>query len=248
MEASYTNVAEDRPTRARRGKMHAAPRKELLNYLPAIYQERDDGQESKFVGRLLTPFENILLGSGEQGTSKSGEEELARGLEEEVAELPKLFDPWETPKEFLPWLASWVGLSFRPELSEDRRRKLLANIVPLYRIRGTRRYLEELLQLCVDAFATVSDAEIPGLQVGEYSTVGVDAYIEGGPPHFFLVTLVAPKLAQEEKEKQVAIAHSVIERAKPAHTFYELSVTAPRWKLGTHSRVGIDTVVGSSES
>jgi hypothetical protein len=81
------------------------------------------------------------------------------------------------------------------------------------------------------------------MQFGVHATVGDDTYIGGGPPYFFSVILVAPKLSQQEKEKQLAIAHSVIELAKPAHTFYELSIVSPRMQFGVHSTVGLDTVL-----
>ncbi len=358
-QAKHSRAVADRPLKAKRAGKAVAARK-LLEYLPAIYQETNEGEESTFVGRLLTPFEIVLLGGGEEDASqleevarvqeklakareeawkaetpeqkaqsladlrtkakgliekirqalaepknrkmlkadpkakaeieaklrdldqqygdavKSAEniggdpdlqdrarkdfddvcteaeildgevsEKLTKSLEEEIAALPELFDPGETPEEFLPWLASWAALSFRPELDETRRRRLLARIIQLYRIRGTRKYLEDLLQLCVDASVSVNDAEIPGFQLEKHSTVGVDAYIGGGPPHFFSVTLVAPKLSWAEKEKQIAIARSIIELAKPAHTFYELSADFPQFEIGVHSRVGIDTALGA---
>lgn len=245
MHSKHSKAVADRPVKAKRAGKAVAARK-LLEYLPAIYQETNEGEESTFVGQLLTPFGRILLG-GEEDASELGDVELKKGLEEEIAALPELFDPGKTPEEFLPWLASWAALSFRPELDETRRRRLLARIIQLYRIRGTRKYLEDLLQLCVDASVSVNDAEIPGFQLERHSTVGVDAYIGGGPPHFFSVTLRAPKLSWEEKEKQIAIAHSIIELAKPAHTFYELSVDSPQFQIGVHSTVGVDTVLGAPE-
>jgi phage tail-like protein len=223
----------------------------LLDYLPAIYHERDEPEAPSFLALFLRAFERILLGGAElkqEDTAEDPSETIEDGLEEEIAALPLLLGPWETPEEFLPWLASWAALSYHPYLSIDRRRRLLANIIPLYRLRGTRKYMEDILRLCVDAFISVSDAEIPGFQVQSHSTVGVDTYIGGGPPHFFSVRLVAPKLNQHEKEIQVAIAHSIIELAKPAHTFYELSLVSPRMQVGVHSTVGLDTVLGPASS
>jgi phage tail-like protein len=226
-------------------------RPHLMEYLPSIYQERDPAHPKTFLGQFLLVFEKVLLGLDEDPQSsgtESGEvkpevEEEIEALGEEIARMHTLFDPAETPEEFLPWLAGWAALSLRYDLSSSRRRKLLAKIIPLYRIRGTRKYLEELLLSCVDAVVSVSDAELPPMQVGAHATVGSDTYIGGGPPYFFSVILVAPKLSQEQKEKQTAIAHSVIELAKPAHTFYELSIVSPRMQFGVHSTVGLDTVL-----
>jgi phage tail-like protein len=231
----------------------------LMEYLPSIYQEAEPARPKTFLGQFLLVFEKVLLGldedlhplrdahgdgeEREESKSEAEAEEEIEGLGEKIAGLHTLFDPAVTPEEFLPWLAGWAALSLRFDLSSARKRKLLANIIPLYRIRGTRKYVEELLMLCVDAVVSVSDAELPPLQIGVHSTLDSDTYIGGGPPYFFSVTLVAPKLTQQQKEKQMAIAHSVIELAKPAHTFYELSIVSPRMQFGVHSTVGLDTVL-----
>lgn len=218
----------------------------LMEYLPAIYQESDPGHPQTFLGQFLLAFEKVLVGLG--GPGVEGRDDLVghtdvEGLGEKIAKLHRIFDPLETPEDFLPWLAGWAALSLRSDLSPTRKRKLLTNIVPLYRIRGTRRYLEELLTLCVNAMASVSDVEIPAFQLEKHSTLGLDSYIGGGAPFFFSVTLVAPRLNDREKEKQLAIARSVVELAKPAHTTYELSIASPRMELGIHSTIGIDTVL-----
>jgi phage tail-like protein len=227
------------------------PRPHLMEHLPAIYQEQDPAHPKSFLGQFLLVFEKVLLGLDKDPQPAEAESEEAQpevqqeieGLGEEIARLHTLFDPEETPEEFLSWLAGWAALSLRYDLSSARKRKLLAKIIPLYRIRGTRKYLEEMLSSCVDAVVSVSDAEEPPMQFGVHATVGDDTYIGGGPPYFFSVILVAPKLSQQEKEKQLAIAHSVIELAKPAHTFYELSIVSPRMQFGVHSTVGLDTVL-----
>jgi len=227
----------------------------LMEYLPAIYQEADPIHPQTFLGRFLLAFEKVLLGLQEKTADAGGvviRDVIAHGdnegLGEKIAGLHRIFDPMQTPEEFLPWLAGWAALSLRPELSSTRKRKLLANIIPLYRIRGTRRYLEELLTLCVDAIVAVVDVDIPAFQLETHSTLGLDTYIGGGPPCFFSVRLVAPKLNEREKETQLALAHTIVELAKPAHTTYELSMAAPQMEVGIHSMIGIDTVLGTPTS
>jgi phage tail-like protein len=218
--------------------------KKLLDYLPDIYDDADDRQHPSFLGQYLRVFERVLFGVS--GSGDDANTDIGPGLEEEVARIPLLLDPKETDDKFLPWLANWVALSFHPDLSEPRRRRLLEKIVRLYRIRGTRRYIEDLLSICVDAFVTVTENEIEELQVEDHSTVGVDTYVGGGPPHFFSVRLVAPNLTEEQKESQVGIAHMMLALAKPAHTSYELGLFAPRMQIGNHSTVGVNTVLSAS--
>ena len=65
-----------------------------LQYLPAIFSE------DPFLARFLLAFEKILTGL--QGS----ENEPERGLEQIIADIPTLFDPDETPEEFLDWLGA----------------------------------------------------------------------------------------------------------------------------------------------
>ncbi len=221
---------------------------QLLEYLPAIYQEADDSGRRPFLNYFLLAFEKISLGREdgifpEEADSRREAEATFQGLEEEIASLHLLFDPDETPEDFLTWLGSWAALSLRAGLSLLRRRRLVANIIPLYRIRGTKKYVEDLLRLHLDAASSVSDAQLPQLQVALHSTIGKDTYLGGGPPHFFRVTLVFPKEDPLEVAVQSQIARSVVDLAKPAHTYYELDVMSPRMQVGVHSTVGFDTIL-----
>lgn len=222
--------------------------KQLIDYLPLIYRDENEDNQPGFVSLYLRAFERILFGGAAlKALDPTGTGDvIGDGLEEEVAAIPSLFDPLRTRPDFLPWLASWVGLSFHPDLSEERRRRLLANIVPLYRIRGTRKYIEQLLNLSLDLFVSVDDTGVPAFQIGDYSTVGDDTYVDGGPPFFFSVRLIAPQLDRAAAEVQMSIAHEILALAKPAHTSYKLSLASPRFQVGVHSTVGSDTLLSSS--
>ena len=228
------------------------PKKNLLEYLPAIYQEPEQEGAPSLLGRLLRAYERILLDVDRGAEDADAEEENRRiedePLEKKIAHLHLFFNAHETPEEFLNWLAGWAALSFRPELSVSKRRKLLAQIIPLYRIRGTRKYLEEILRVCLDAIPSVNDHEMPAMQIGTHSTVGRDSYLGGGPPHFFRVQVIAPKLNAAELETQCRLAVSLIELNKPAHTYYELEIVSRQMQVGTHSTVGLDTILGPEAS
>lgn len=217
----------------------------LLNYLPAMYVERDFGEEARahedFLGSFLLAFEEILLG---RSHGKEPEETVSHhGLEEIIARIHTLFDPQYTPDEFLPWLAGWAALSFPPGLANSRKRRLIAQIIPLYEIRGTKKYLQRLLALCLGGTPQVDDEGLPAMQVGVHSTLGADTYVGGGAPHFFRVVLPLPHKESLHLEEELGLAHDVIQRAKPAHTAYELEIVFPRMQIGVHSTVGFDTIL-----
>lgn len=234
----------------------------MLDYLPSLYRGAEEGafeaksvlpEEGGFLKQFLAAFEKVLLGLKDRGHPFVDEDdemlyEDIVPLAEEVSRLHLIFDPMETPEEFLPWLSNWAALSLREEWGASRKRKLLARAIPLYRIRGTRRYLEEILTLCVDALVTVTDIEVPPMQIGTHSTVGDDTHLGGGAPYFFRVRLLAPKLTDDQLERQTRIAHEITQLSKPAHTRYELEFVSPLMQVGVHSTVGYDTVLGAAAS
>jgi phage tail-like protein len=204
-----------------------------MNYLPAVYHEADAA--THFLRNFLLAFETVLLGDEETAHTKkrrgSEHADHIEGLEQCIARLHEFFSPEKTREDFLPWLASWVALELRSDLPFERRRALLANIVPLYQIRGTKKYLEELLRLYLDTPVVVDDNELPRFQIAVHSTVGRDTNIDGGPPHFFRVRLELSG-TEREVEVQTHMAREVIDGAKPAHTVYSLEVI--RRKLESH--------------
>ena len=174
--------------------------------LPAIY--RDD----PFLSRYLWAFERVLL-----------------GIEEGIAQLPALFDPAQAPPEFLPWLSSWIAFASRGDFSIAQQRRFIARIAPLYRRRGTKENLRELLTIF---------------------THGAIPTIEEDPatPHFFRVTMRLPSDTPEAQLRQSSIAHALIDLEKPAHTYYELQLLFPTMQIGVTSTIGVDTLLGTYPS
>jgi|HubBroStandDraft_6_1064221.scaffolds.fasta_scaffold510995_2 phage tail-like protein len=170
----------------------------LLQYLPAIYQQEP------FLGCFLLAFELLLLGCDDAIPLKG-----VRGLEQSVAGIATYFDPYHTPADFLPWLASWTAFSLRFNLDEPQQRQFIANIIPLYRSRGTKANLNELLRIFTDPQKiTITDVPPP----------------EGGPPddHRFLVTVQLKSATPDARRRQMQIARAIIELEKPAHTSFVL--------------------------
>ena len=99
----------------------------LLRRLPAVYAE--EREPADFLGRFLAPLDGLL-----------------HDLDLRAVCRDILVDPWGTPAEALDWLASFVGLVLDGRWAMAARRRLVAEIVPLYRRRGTlwsvARYLE----------------------------------------------------------------------------------------------------------
>lgn len=223
------------------------PRSTLLEYLPAIYQEGEnrearakvDWQRAKtpeynrpFLDDYLLPYEQLLLkGDGEQV-----------GIEQLIERMPEVFDPLETDERLLSWLAKWAAFKVRGDVPTDRIRRILGQIIGLYRIRGTKEYIETLLELFVDAAATVIDG-VPEFEIARHSTIGVNACLGGGAPYFFRVFLRFSASTAGRAEFQARLASEIIELAKPAHTTFELEVVLPRMQIAVRSTINQDTIL-----
>src|SRR4030095_17018787 len=74
-------------------------------------------------------------------------ETIFEGLDQEIDQLFRYFDPQLTQKGFLPWLASWVNLSLDDDVSEDRVRRFIQRSPHLYNRKGTPEALIEFLEI-----------------------------------------------------------------------------------------------------
>jgi P2-related tail formation protein len=210
----------------------------LLQYLPAIYWE------DPFMGQFLLAFEKILLGRADwPAAKKTGQNEKPlpgqpdekpdpdlnpKGLEEIIDGLAKLYDPLVTPDEFLPWLSKWTALSLRADMTLEQQRKFIAQIIQIYKYRGTQANLVKLLELFLTA--------TPAIEVRD-----------DDPPYFFRVKITLPRRNAEFIIRQREIAQALIELEKPAHTDYALTVNTPTLQIATYSTVGVDTLLGTTE-
>jgi phage tail-like protein len=180
-----------------------------LSYLPAIY----DGDE--VINRFLMLFESFW-----------------GPLERQINNIPYYLDPDLTPAHFLPWLASWVDLTFATHWTEAQRRALLRSAVSLYRKRGTKGALKEYLEIYTGQTPEIIEKQannfrLKRVPVGRGAALGAN-----NQPHTFIVKLRLPPFSTElppaEREQRELERHRTIERIieaeKPAHTGFTLEI------------------------
>lgn len=107
-----------------------------IKYLPAIYQR--DSQQREIMERFLSLFESFFSNS-----------------EEGINNLSAYFDPEALPEEWLPWLASWLGLELNANWSVQKQRQAIGRAFESYAKQGTADGLREALQ-----FFTAVDAVV----------------------------------------------------------------------------------------
>jgi phage tail-like protein len=174
-----------------------------LDHLPAVFRE------DEFAGKFLLAFEAVLTGADD-----------VEGLEQIIGRIAGYLDPGTTDEDFLPWLAGWVALSLRADWDADTKRGFIQEAVPLYRQRGTLAGLQRMLEIYLRPI---------GDQVTRDDVVIFDQFDE--PAHFFQVQLTLSDANPARLRGTQEIARAIIDREKPAHTFYALKVVIPTMRL-----------------
>jgi phage tail-like protein len=128
--------------------------------------------------------------------------------------LEAYIDPMLAPEDFLGWLALWMGAELDETWPLERRRRLVATAIDLYRRRGTAAGLRAQLEVCTGA--TVDIAESGGVAWSQ--THG--GALPGEP---------VPRLAVRVTfDGDTAVSQRAVEAlvagAKPAHVLHHLEV------------------------
>ncbi|MBI9044421.1 MAG: hypothetical protein JEZ06_08045 [Anaerolineaceae bacterium] len=207
-----------------------------LEYLPTVFQEVVDGNGYS-IGCFLQAFEKIL--SVGWNDDQNGSHYL--GLEEILSNIHRYFNPGpgnteenRAPNDFLPWLAEWVALDLRDDWKSEAKRRFIQRIVSLYRIRGTKAGLEEMLHTYTNMKVKVHETDTSGTP---YS------------PHHFRVEVYFPTRTDDRYESRARmnrIARAIINQEKPAHTIcIDLNIVVQTLQVGKFSTVGFDTMLGT---
>jgi phage tail-like protein len=204
----------------------------VKNYLPELYHETvfppdseqgtanssDAATPADFLERFLDNFEGVLT-----------------EMEDRVAASYLLTQAVSAQDDSLPWLASWIGLSFDPTFPKDRRRELLQAAPDLFERRGTLAGMQKALDVATGGmagngsiivveefrlrrtFATIlgakieddSDPLLPGLSRSANSYVG-DTLFLGDEHRKEFLALFGPQVLQGLSPQQLAQAQQAI--------------------------------------
>ena len=78
-----------------------------------------------------------------------------------IDRIVDLTDPLLCDSSFLPWLASWVGFELDQSLPVHQQRELVRRAIRLFRTRGTRLGIEEMVRVLTSAPVRVSERRRP---------------------------------------------------------------------------------------
>ncbi|CAG7640719.1 phage tail protein [Paenibacillus allorhizosphaerae] len=214
------NGTEQKSPAIRRMRVYF-PRTSYLQYLPAVYQEDPDG--TRFLERFLSLFAVFF-----------------DGMEEEIAGISKYFDVETSPEEFLKWLASWLGIAVNDLWTERQIRELIRQAPTLYRQRGTRKAIGDLLHIYTGSRPfIVEHFEIRKLlEKSEWKSMLTELYTDN--PYCFCILLEQKHMATEKQRQMI---QTIVNEQKPAHTEMKLVVLQPWMFMDMHTYLGINSIL-----
>ena len=104
------------------------PAASWIDYMPRIYRNSDG--DTHFLERYLGIFQTIY-----------------EEIDSEIEDMAHRFDPESAESDFLKWLAGWLDIKDTGLWTEEQLRKLIMNAVRLYRMRGTKQALSDIIEI-----------------------------------------------------------------------------------------------------
>ena len=163
----------------------------LIDLMPAVYVE--DAMSRELTGGLDTVLAPVFL---------------------TLDCLDAYVSPHLAPEDFLPWLASWVGITLADSWPTDLRRDVVATAVARHRDRGTRRGLQEHLELLTRGEVEIEDS---GGTVWS-DDPDVEPPGEPAPALRVVVRVDDPALLDEDRLR------AEVREARPVHVPFTLEV------------------------
>lgn len=197
------------------------PKETWLQYLPEVYQADPAGRS--FTERFLGIFQSLY-----------------DDLDQDIRQVARYFDPDVVGGEYLEWLAGWLDVEDGYLWPEEKLRTLVRRGMELYRIRGSRRYVAEMVKLYTGREPWVveySQVEPFFTDVGR-SALLRELYGEGP----YMVTMILEGDALESNDAYKALLR-IIDNAKPAWVEVNLVVLTPYLFLDKYSYLGINSTL-----
>ncbi len=227
------------------------PSHDLLRRLPKTFS-RDD-RVASFLRRYLMLFDGAL-----------------GDLEARAEQRKALLDPYVTPEEALPWLASFLGLTLDERWPVAARRRLIDEIPELWRKRGTLAGLTGFLEIYLgrppvivehyrlrglggallsgDEQSTLFSGSVVGANMRVGGAVGEagDRPLSGDlasafATHAHRFSVMIPAVLPPEG---MDVVRHVLETQRPAHTIYELCTASSGMRVGYGLHVELLSVIG----
>lgn len=160
--------------------------------LPALYQQEDD-----FALRFTAALDEVIA-------------PVMLALDN----LDAYLDPLLAPRDFLEWMANWVGIDLDETWPEHKQREQVGSAVNLYRWRGTKKGLNDVIRLYCDVDPEIID------NGGASFSDGPTGPLPGSPTPSLHVRITVPAGRDVDESR----LHELVSTAKPAHLPHTIEV------------------------
>ena len=191
----------------------------MIAYLPPIYQQ--DEEHSPFLERFLAMFSTFF-----------------DDMEDKIDRISSHFDPDAVSGTYLEWLGRWLAITDHEAWGETKLRKLIKQAPELYKLRGTREGLMNMLKIYTGSEPFLLEY-FQFKQMQETSELRqLFAQLYGDNPYCFCIML-KPEFVRTDAQRLTI--EQIIEDQKPAYTEGKLIVLQPWMYADMHTYLGINT-------
>ena len=202
------------------------PAESWIDRLPRIYRssEKENGFLERYLGIFQTLYEEI---------------------ENEIDRIADRFDPESAESGFLQWLAEWLDISDCSVWEEEKLRKLLLSALRLYRSRGTKESVSEVVELYTGEKPFIVENFQLLQQTGEPVDDRAQTSMYGNDPYKVFV-LVRSDVIKSNADKDAL--WRIIRGMMPLTVNFELKILEPYVFLDQYSYLGVNSNLGQPEN
>lgn len=201
------------------------PRVSFIDYLPEVYQS--DLDPDSFLARFLSIFQSLYV-----------------DLEDEIDNMPSMFDPMHVDPKFLNWIAEWFSIENGFYFSEDKLRILIKEAVDIYKMKGTKESISRMIEIYTGYKPII---------VEQFDVTDNDFYnnakeqikrLFGNSIYTFSVII---RTDQEVTSDMYAGIMRIVNYVKPANTMCNLVILNNAIYLDHHCYLGVNSYTDGSE-
>lgn len=193
-----------------------------FSFLPEVYA-KPLGQNS-FLFRYLSIFQWIYS-----------------DMSQRISETSHMLYPAFAGSEMLEWLASWSGMDNQTVWNREQMLYLLENGSRLYAIRGTKKYMEEMVRLYTGYVPYI----VEHYQLAQYRADRKKALLLERlyGENAYVITIVLPQDTAGSRQ-QAAVLRKIIRSSAPADVECRLVILEAYIYLDRYTYVGINSRLG----
>ncbi len=197
------------------------PKHTWLSYLPDVYGEHLES--ASFVERYLGMFQSLY-----------------EDMTDAIWKVPMYLNPNRANGAFLEWLAEWISIEDSYLWNEEQLRYLVLHGIELYKKRGTLDYLKEMVKLYTGKEPYIVEYHQLEAYLNQFAYAEKLDILYGLNSYIFTVIV---DMDRQITNKEYYVLTRIIEQAKPAHMESNIIVLEPYIFLGSHSYLGINSVL-----